>query len=104
MKTKKIKNNTITIPLQVFKSATRPNKELKAAGKKAFKALIAHFKKDKWDLDYSFIVTDIFQSAYGHNLENYLLAELATSKLPLSLESKEGRLVICLDNKPRKKK
>lgn len=59
-------------------------KNLEKAAKKVAKTIKQHFRKGNknggWDLDYGFLVTDVFYEAFGHHLEDYLLTELCKSK------------------------
>jgi hypothetical protein len=100
----KTKIKTIIMPMTHFKHINTQNKVLKKAAKQVFREVKDHFKKDKWDLGYSMVVSDVFYRAYGHHLENYLLSELSNSKLPLSLISKDGELVIHLETKNCRRK
>lgn len=49
------------------------NKKLELAAKKVVKDLRKHFKEDKWALDYGLILEDIFYTAYGAHLEEYMM-------------------------------
>ena len=71
------------------KNAIKP---LKKAAEEAVKEINQHFKRDKWALDYSFYVTDIFYKAFHHHLENYLL--VALSKYKYQLIFREEKLLI----------
>lgn len=97
-KKKKIKRSkrTIILPLNGFKKIGTPLPNFEIAGRKVFKDIKEHFTKEGhgWPLSYSFLVSDIFYQATGHNLENYLLKRIANSKLNLMLESQNGELVI----------
>lgn len=78
---------------------------LQDAARKAMKEVNAHFKKDKWDLDYSHYVTDVFYRAFGHHLENYFFNELGKSGKYILRSGKGplGGLVIALNEKKKRK-
>lgn len=76
-------------------------KNLKEAAKKVAKSTKQHFKKDGWDLDYSELVADVFYTAFGHHLENYLLEEICKFRKPLALGMKDG-VVVLTKKRPKK--
>ena len=45
-----------------------------------------HFTKDKWDLNYSFLIQDLLAELLGFNPE-YLFLEYLTKKMPLHLKN-----------------
>jgi hypothetical protein len=102
----KLKNSkdTIIIPLEIFKKAKAPIPEFRKAAKKVMKGIREHFTKKGhgWDLGYSFLKEDIFETATGHHLENYLLRELANSKLPIEIVSEQNGLVVRKTKKGKK--
>lgn len=53
-------------------------KNLQKAAKKIARDTERHFKNPKqgWDLNYNWLVQDVFYEAFGHHLEEYLLEEL----------------------------
>lgn len=75
-----------------------PNKALEKAAKTIMKDITNHFKTDGWDLSFSSYVQDVFSTAFGHHLENYLLKHVLSSGFILKV--KNSKLVI---TKPRKK-
>jgi hypothetical protein len=77
----------------------RKLKALEKAAKRVAKQIKQHMKKDGWDLDYSFQVTDVFYEAYGHHLETYLLTELRKFRTPLALTAKAGTEVVITKSK-----
>lgn len=96
MKLKK-KRHVITIPMELFKNSIAPVPIFRKAARKVMKDIKTHFtnKGEGWPVDYNFYVVEIFYEAFGHHLENYLLRELAKSKLPLQLStSDKGKLLI----------
>lgn len=53
-----------------------PIPRLKAAAATALKDIRKHFKTDGYDLDFSMLKDELFYEAFGHHLENYILAKL----------------------------
>lgn len=102
-KNKKLRVKTIEIDAaQYFKHFKNDIPQLKKAARKVVKSTKWHFKKYGWDLDYSFLVTDIFYEAFGHHLENYLWKELARQKVAVVMTCEDGRIML-RKRKPKKK-
>lgn len=86
-----------------------PYAVLKNASKKVMKRVLYHFNKDGWDLDYNFLITDVFYTAFNHHLEDYLLQELYKSKkkrnydLVLKTSKKSLRLVVSKVKRKKKR-
>lgn len=72
--------------------------QLDKAATKVARSTKRHFKKDGWNLDYGFLVSDVFYEAFGHHLETYLLKRLQVfgpkAKLYLKTDSVESRVVV----------
>lgn len=66
----------LELPEHYFSNLKTPIKGLVKSARARAKEIKHHFNKDGWDLDYGMLVTDVFEQAYGHQLENYLLKEL----------------------------
>jgi hypothetical protein len=94
---------TITISVPKNWTPNAPLSPFKKAASKVWKDALAHFKTDKWDLSYSFLVNEVFLEATGHNLENYLLAHIFKSG-KFCLKSKDGALFISSTEKKEKGK
>ena len=89
----------IKLKMKLFVNKNLKNKKLKEAAKKVRKNIDNHFKKDKWDLDYSFQVDEVFYEAYGEFISSHLLDALATKTGKYSLAMTETGLVIRLAKK-----
>ena len=92
----KVKKST-TIELDAakyFKNSETTVPVLKRAARNVTRSTKRHFKKDGWDLDYNFLVTEVFYEALGHHLENYLWKELVRQKVSVVLTVKDGRTVL----------
>lgn len=102
-----MKTQTIMLNLTkaLFADKKLPSKELRRAAKEEVTELLHHFEVDGWDLDYNFIVKEIFRRAYGHNLEDYLIQALVKTDLSFELKTGEkGKTVISQFEAPKKKK
>lgn len=66
----------------------------KKAIKDVTKTIKHHFKKDKWDLDYNFLIEELFYKANGFHLEAYLLPIIFDGTDNLSLYYKNHKLVV----------
>lgn len=75
------------------------SKELKKAASAVKKRIDKHFKKDKWPLDYGFLVEEVFYEAYEEHLSNYLVDALSTKQGKYRLIATNKGLVIKLANK-----
>lgn len=65
-----------------------------------------HFTKDKWDLDYSFLIHNLLSELLGFNPE-YLFLEYLTKNMPLHLKFSDDQykgLVLSLSKKPKLKR
>lgn len=86
---------TLNLNSEYFKSLRTSDKQLRKAAKAIAKELKHHFDTDGWDVNYSIVVQDVFERAYGHHLENYILKELSVKLKKFSLvTAKDGDLVI----------
>lgn len=83
---------------------------LEIAAKIVAREINAHFKqKNSWTLDYNFYVQEVFRTAFGHNLDDYL-KEALNGKYVFDFEThnfksiRDGRFVIKKSSKTKKKK
>lgn len=51
--------------------------------------IIYHFRKDKWDLDYSFIVSDLRDMLLGFNVESLLVKELSKKRISIKVKKRK---------------
>lgn len=103
---KKVKVN---LPAIYIKNLPIDSSAMMKAARRVVRSLKAHFKKDKWPVNYSFYVQEVFYVAYGHHLENYLLKEMLRQLKTFTLETgKHGDLVISVpgskSTRPKSKK
>jgi hypothetical protein len=95
LKGKKKKNKAITI--MVPKKYPKPKnipKNYQMALRNVHKHIKDHFKKDGWDLSYSFFIEEIFYEANGFHLDAYLLPLIFDGSGKLELKVKDSNLVI----------
>lgn len=98
------KTKTITVDAaEYYKYSKNGIPQLKKAARRVVKSTKKHFTEDGWDLDYNFLITEIFYEAFGHHLENYLWKEIARQKLAVELTFKDGSTVL-RKRKPAKKR
>lgn len=93
---KKITKNDKKITLRVDSSyfSTQKNPALTKAAKKVVKTINDHFKKDKWPLDFTFQVEEVFYQAYGEHLSNYLLKEIFDSNPKYKIVYDKNRILL----------
>ena len=85
-----------------MKKKNQVYKRLELAGELVAREAKKHFKEDGWDLDFNFLVTDVFYKVFGEHLEGFLLRPLSRSRTPLYLNTgKRGNTV--LSKKPNSK-
>lgn len=103
------KKKKAEVKIKIPPGAFPVKKEMPAltkAAKSVKRTVDHHFKKHKWDLDYSFLVEEVFYKAFGFHLENFLLRELFKSKkskyILCSPDDRSG-LVVRLDKSKSRK-
>lgn len=62
--------------LKALRALPTPILRLQIASATVLKDVRKHFKKHGHDLDFSIIKDQLFYEAFGHHLENYILAKL----------------------------
>lgn len=107
-KTSKLPEFTIPLNKNIFEAKAVPNEELRKAAAKVVKELHEdHFnprKKMGWDVLYNHYIDEVFYTAFGHHLENYLLVELSKKKgYVIKTSDKHDGLVISRQKKGKKK-
>lgn len=79
--------------------------ETKKIIKRLAKQTAEHFRKDKWDLDYSFLIHDLFVSLLGYNPEVFYvqtISDILKKQLSLKLEGVNSRTKLGLFKRGKK--
>lgn len=90
------KKKEITLSMPAGFKMQAPLPAFKRAARRIWSAIERdHFghKSGGWPLDYGFLVTDVFNEAMGHNLENYIFNEIMKSG-KYELATEEGNLTV----------
>lgn len=90
-----MKKKTVTIKVsKKYPKLKNIPKNYQKAMKNVNKLIKDHFKKDGWDLSYTFLLNEIFYEANGFDLEAYLLPLIFDGSKKLQLKVKDGKLVV----------
>jgi ribosomal protein L31E len=89
----------ITIKIKDMKYKTLKNKELKEAAKLIKRRIDRHFKSDGWDLDFNFVVEEVFYEAFKESLSTYLIDALSTKQGKYEIVANKNGLLLRLTDK-----
>lgn len=100
-----LKSKTIVLDAAKFYAGRKlPANNFKKAAKSVVKSTAKHFKTHGWDLDYNFLITDIFYGAMGHHLEDYLWTEIVRQNVGVTLSWAKGRALLTKNKRKTTKK
>lgn len=86
------------------KKRTLKNPELQRAAKQVAKQAMHHFRTDGWPLSWSMLLDDVFYTAYGEQLEWYLISALPKNFKGGLDFTENGAVLSCANVKPKRKR